>query len=411
MAAAFEVFAVADDQLMLLEEAEEAGRLQRCLDYIRRVDTAHGTQDAMLLSELGKHFGQHIYALLATKSPVNHTRTIYPEGHLICSKCLVKVEDCETHSACLVTAGQAHLVLDIRDGRRLGSLALAGRDCHQTTALDHSRPLLMLSLLLLSTGTGHRSARSSSSADHLLNQIASSTPYHIRGTPQEDFDCSWRELAYEWAPNLQPWLNHTQRRQLHDALELSSKCQKSMSASDAAETGPIATGMPSSVALLVESTFYVATDGSDDGAGTLQDPFATISHAVSVSRKAKPACTVFLRGGTHHLDAAITLDNRDSGLTIAAYKGERAIVSGGVRLTGLKWEQSMGADGQTTHHADVSSYTLPHGIPALHHRGQRVTLARYPVSAARLNPPTLYQQRTSTPHRKMDSLRPALLHL
>ena len=243
--------------------------------------------------------------------------------------------------------------------------------------------LVVLALPLVA-GTGHQSSRSSTSRGHLLNQIASSTPYHIRGTPQEDFDCSWRGLAWEWAPALQPWLNGTQRRQIFDALELGTTC-KQPSPIEPLDT-PLAAETTTS-ATSSATTIYVAPAGSDDAAGTQQDPFATIARAVEAARVIRPIAaatsaashaTIYLRAGTYYLAAAVELDDRDSHLTISAYNGEHVVISGGVRISGLKWQPSVEDQGDAVYVADVSSYDLPRGIPALLHRGQRATLARYP---------------------------------
>jgi hypothetical protein len=226
-------------------------------------------------------------------------------------------------------------------------------------------------------------ARASSSRDHLLTQISSSTPWHLRGTPQEDFDCAWRPLAYEFAPVLQPWLNSTQLRQLYDALELGPKCNVTTREHEPERavakriTAPLGAGSVS---------FYVsASAGSDDNAGTLDQPFATLAHAVAAARRSralstKAAATIHVRAGTYYLDAPIVLTERDSGLTISAYQGEHAVVSGGVRLSGLDWQRqpSRAADAPVVYAADLSSHQLPRGMPALLHRGQRAVLARYP---------------------------------
>ena len=82
----------------------------------------------------------------------------------------------------------------------------------------------MLAINLLTLGTGRPPARASPYT--LLEQISSSVPAHVRDTPQQEFDCHWRKLAMEWAPQLQPRLNTTQQRMLYDALELATLCGK-----------------------------------------------------------------------------------------------------------------------------------------------------------------------------------------
>lgn len=62
--------------------------------------------------------------------------------------------------------------------------------------------------------------------------------------------------------------------------------------------------LASSLVLLVSercwsATYFVAPDGSDNSAGTLEAPFATINRA---QEEVEPGDTVYLRGGTYHMD-------------------------------------------------------------------------------------------------------------
>jgi hypothetical protein len=110
--------------------------------------------------------------------------------------------------------------------------------------------------------------------------------------------------------------------------------------------------------------YYVAQDGNDRWSGTRatvkrdksDGPFATIERAQRAARKhlrAKQAPTVRLeiRAGTYFLKKPLVLDPRDSGwfsmrkfmipeehhpMVYAAYKGERAVISGGRAITGWK---------------------------------------------------------------------------
>ncbi len=90
---------------------------------------------------------------------------------------------------------------------------------------------------------------------------------------------------------------------------------------------------------------FVATNGSDTNPGTLLMPFATVQRAQQAARKAAPreAVTVFVREGTYYLPETLILTAEDSGTKAApvvyqAYQEEQAVISGGVRLKGLKWE-------------------------------------------------------------------------
>lgn len=91
--------------------------------------------------------------------------------------------------------------------------------------------------------------------------------------------------------------------------------------------------------------YYVALDGSDLAAGSLDAPYRTLGHAKQVVRKRLAAgmnapLTVVVRQGVYELAAPLTFDARDSGtdafaVTYAAYPGERVILSGGRRIEGM----------------------------------------------------------------------------
>jgi hypothetical protein len=67
------------------------------------------------------------------------------------------------------------------------------------------------------------------------------------------------------------------------------------------------------------------------------------------------------------------LDSSDSGLIITSYPGEQAVVSGGKLLTNLDWEK----EGDKIYRTKLND-SFEGDMLSLHHRGQRVTLARYP---------------------------------
>src|SRR5438132_8980095 len=100
------------------------------------------------------------------------------------------------------------------------------------------------------------------------------------------------------------------------------------------------------------ATWYVATNGNDGWSGTRADaaankrngPFASIPKALEAARRAKPpeAKTILIRGGIYELAEPITLTSADSGrdaahpLTIAAYRNEKPVLSGGRHIRGWK---------------------------------------------------------------------------
>lgn len=104
----------------------------------------------------------------------------------------------------------------------------------------------------------------------------------------------------------------------------------------------------------IAANYYVATDGSDSNAGTLEAPFATIQKARDVVRTAAASsgfagANVYIRGGTYELSSTITLGSADSGkegarISYLNYPGEKPVIRGSQTITG--WE--VGSDGKYT---------------------------------------------------------------
>jgi hypothetical protein len=87
--------------------------------------------------------------------------------------------------------------------------------------------------------------------------------------------------------------------------------------------------------------FYVAPDGDDSAPGTLEQPFATITHARDVVRKLNASMTeditVFIRKGTYYLKNSIELTEQDSGrnghyVIYRGYKNEYPVIAGGEKV-------------------------------------------------------------------------------
>ena len=104
--------------------------------------------------------------------------------------------------------------------------------------------------------------------------------------------------------------------------------------------------------LAVATDFYIAPDGDDANPGTQAHPFATLERgrdAVRLLKRAGPLkapVNVWLRGGVHQLKKPVVFTEADSGttdapVTYASSPGERAVLSGGERLTGA-WQQTPG---------------------------------------------------------------------
>ena len=107
-------------------------------------------------------------------------------------------------------------------------------------------------------------------------------------------------------------------------------------------------------ALAAPTAFYVAPNGSDRAAGTLNAPFATVTRAQAAVRTLKQRqggvlqrpVRVYLRGGAYYLKQPLTFTPQDSGaanapVTYTAYAHETPILSGGRAITG--WNRISGS--------------------------------------------------------------------
>src|SRR5699024_8171890 len=79
-----------------------------------------------------------------------------------------------------------------------------------------------------------------------------------------------------------------------------------LSATAVAALAPASAGASDEVTPDLEPTLVVAPDGDDSAVGSLDDPFATVQHAVDL---AEPGDVISVRGGTYALD--------DQNITIA----------------------------------------------------------------------------------------------
>ena len=141
--------------------------------------------------------------------------------------------------------------------------------------------------------------------------------------------------------------------------------------------------LPSFSAPLV---LHVATNGNDSASGALtrrvgDGPLATIQAALRKARAQtnREGVTIYLHQGVYRLGSPIVLTPRDSGpsadhpLVIAAFDTDKAILSGGVRLTG--WKQLSAGLWQ----ADARTHLGAHGpFRSLFVNGRRATRARIP---------------------------------
>ena len=163
--------------------------------------------------------------------------------------------------------------------------------------------------------------------------------------PTASNKCQAWLLQYEFSLRLMP--ERAPLRDVFDGLALEKLCgvtPPSGGASSSAFFKPLAASTLTSTCTL--GPFFVdAAVGKDAAIGSQAAPFATISRAIDATRAArtgssstKTTACIVLRGGVHHLAAAVQLTAADSGLTMSGMEGdEPAWVSGGVPLGALSW--------------------------------------------------------------------------
>lgn len=97
-----------------------------------------------------------------------------------------------------------------------------------------------------------------------------------------------------------------------------------------------------STSLFAQTSFYVSPKGNDASQGTKKKPFASISKAVTESRKISGNVDICLTGGTYYLDRPIVFTSEDSRkenkkLTIKSFDNQKVIISGS-KILNLKWK-------------------------------------------------------------------------
>jgi len=111
--------------------------------------------------------------------------------------------------------------------------------------------------------------------------------------------------------------------------------------------------VPLILAASPQAAFYVAPDGNDGQAGTLEAPFASVARAQEAVRERireglSEDLLVLLRGGAYRLDKPLVFGPEDGhpkhAVTYAAYPDEQPVLSGGQPLSG--WVEA--GDGKWT---------------------------------------------------------------
>jgi len=97
----------------------------------------------------------------------------------------------------------------------------------------------------------------------------------------------------------------------------------------------------SSACVCSAQPYFVSPAGDDANPGTLERPFATLPRAQRAAGQKHG--DVFLRGGVYYLSAPLVFTSADSGtketpVVFQNYRGEKPVISGGVRLDQLDWQ-------------------------------------------------------------------------
>jgi hypothetical protein len=127
------------------------------------------------------------------------------------------------------------------------------------------------------------------------------------------------------------------------------------------------------------SDIYVSPTGNDGAAGTIAAPLQTLTAARDKADQLKatnPPVTIYFRAGTYYLNAPVTFAPANSGTASApiiyrSFPGERAVISGGIKLNNPTW---------TTYNGSIMVTTIATNqkVDQLFLNGQRQILARYP---------------------------------
>ena len=186
-------------------------------------------------------------------------------------------------------------------------------------------------------------------------------------------DCDIRALAWSYAKKLLPQYGTFQA--VYDALQLQN-CNVSLKSGKVYGPHPFHyNSYRDGVEIFVD-----AENGDDNNNGDMSHPVKSIEKALKLFRSqiVKSPTTIYLRNGTYYLQDTIVLGTTDSGLTLAGYKDERAVISGG-KVYKFEWKPytSKLYPEAKIFMTDLSQQS-PSPFTQLFIRGRRAVRARYP---------------------------------
>ena len=186
-------------------------------------------------------------------------------------------------------------------------------------------------------------------------------------------DCELRNLAYQYSQKLLP--QYGSLKAVYDALQLHN-CDISLSSGKLYEPQPFLyqSYKEGGVEIYVD-----AVNGNDNNAGDISHPLQSLIELFR-SQVVRSPTTIYLRKfkGTYYLEQTVRLDSTDSGLTIAGYKDEAPVISGG-KLYKFSWKpyRSMLYPDLKMFVTDLTDQS-PLPFNQLFIDGRRVVRARYP---------------------------------
>ena len=201
--------------------------------------------------------------------------------------------------------------------------------------------------------------------------------------------CPFKEAAYRYALQLQPW--RSPQLEVFDALQLGAGgCNLHRPVEDSVNPGlkTVGTRVPAAGAIYAD-----AVHGSDaSGTGSATAPFRSVARALRASRarglKPGQPRTIVMRAGTYHQGEEgkpLQLGPEDSGLALVAHVGEEVILTGGVGLNCTWHKPLLLGSANARPNSNVSACPLPpqfserwQNMTELLVGGRRMQLARWP---------------------------------
>nr|WP_068888361.1 right-handed parallel beta-helix repeat-containing protein [Pedobacter panaciterrae] len=142
-----------------------------------------------------------------------------------------------------------------------------------------------------------------------------------------------------------------------------------------------------------DKTFYVSLSGNDKSPGSIDQPLHSLSAALQkVALLKGGAVTILIRGGIYATDKTINIGSNDNvqRLTISNYKGEKVLLSGGIKIDKSAVRKASANIYQidlkkagVTDYGELQQHGHRNAVTApleLFYNGQAMELARWPNS-------------------------------